>query len=152
MTSPARTSITAFPRGHEFSPATFTLTAAEVAAYLDAVGDENDYGDTVPPLAAAALGLEALQGEIALPEGSLHTGQEVEHARTLQVGERLTMRGRVAQRSERQGYVICVIEFEIVADAGLDRTGEAGVAVRARSTIVAPAGVAPADVAPGGGA
>lgn len=131
---------------------TFSLDEGRIAAYLVAIGDTNDYAGTVPPLAAAALGLEALQGEIALPEGSLHTGQEVEHVRTLLVGEPLTMTGRVAQRSERQGYVICVIEFEIVADSGLDRAGAAGVAIRARSTIMAPAGAAPAGAAPGGGA
>ena len=134
MTSIPRTNITAFPRAHEFSPAAFTLSAERVAAYLAAVGDRNDYGATIPPLAAVALGLEALQTEIELPEGSLHTGQEVEHVSALAGGETLTMTGRIAQRSERQGYVICVIEFEIA--------GPSGVAIRARSTIMAPAAAA----------
>ena len=130
MTSIPRTNITAFPRAHEFSRAAFTLSAERVAAYLAAVGDRNDYGATIPPLAAVALGLEALQTEIELPEGSLHTGQDVEHIGPLSVADPLTMTGRIAQRSERQGYVICVIEFEIA--------GAAGVAIRVRSTIMAP--------------
>lgn len=111
-------------------PATFSLDNALVRAYLVAVGDDNDYATTVPPLAAVALGLEALQAEIMLPEGSLHTGQEIEHLTPLTVGDRLTLTGRIAQRSERQGYVISVIEFEIA--------GSNGIAVRARSTIMAP--------------
>lgn len=132
MTSPARTSISAFPRGHEFPPVQFVLTAERSRAYLDAVGDANDYGETVPPLAAVALGLNALQVQIALPEGSLHTGQEVEHAVAVRAGEALTLTGRIAQRSERQGFVISVIEFEV--------STAAGVAVRARTTIMAPGG------------
>lgn len=132
MTAPARTSITAFPRGHEFSSASFTLTPEQVRGYLDAVGDTNDYGNTIPPLAAVALGLDALQSEIALPEGSLHTGQEIEHSAILCAGDALKLTGRIAQRSERQGYVISVIEFEI---ADVD-----GTSIRARTTIMAPAG------------
>lgn len=134
MTSSVRAPITSFPRGHEFPPATFTLTSGRVAAYLAATGDEGAYGDAVPPLAAVALGLAALQEHVSLPDGSLHTGQEVEHAAPVSVGAELTMRARIAQRSERQGMVISVVEFEI---------GCGGVTcMRARSTIMAPGGAA----------
>lgn len=129
MTSPPAASITSFPRAHEFSPVTFAIASEQVRAYLDAIGDSNDYRDAVPPLAAVALALGALQDEVALPEGSLHTGQEVEQSGALRVGELLTMTGRVAQRSERQGYVISVLELEVAG---------AGVGVRARATIMAP--------------
>jgi hypothetical protein len=132
MTSTARTSISAFPRGHEFPASRFSLSAEQVAAYLHATGDAGDYGAHVPPLAAVALGLNALQQHISLPEGSLHTGQEAEHHAALRCGDDLVLTGRIAQRSERQGFVISVIEFEIAAG------GEA--AVRARTTIMAPAG------------
>lgn len=130
MTSTIPASITSFPRGHEFAAASFAIAADRAAAYLDAIGDRGDYGDRVPPLAAVALALEALQAEIALPDGSLHTGQEVEHHAPIRAGEPLTMSGRVAQRSERQGYVISVLELEVANGAG--------VAVRARATIMAP--------------
>lgn len=130
MTSSTPTSISSLARGHELNPAHFTISRDRVTAYLQAVGDRGDYGDAVPPLAAVALALEALQSEISLPEGSLHTGQEVEHVATLHAGEPLTMTGRVAQRSERQGYVISVLELEISTNTG--------VAVRARATIMAP--------------
>jgi hypothetical protein len=130
MTLPAPTSISAFPRGHEFPAARFVLPRAQADAYLRAVGDEGGYGETLPPLAVAALALNALQEQIALPEGSLHTGQEVEHFAAVRAGEPLTLTARIAQRSERQGYVISVIEFEIAAAAGT--------AVGARTTIMAP--------------
>ena len=131
MTS-ARTSISTLPGGHQFPPATFTLSADGVEAYMRATGDAGAYGAAAPPLAAVAFGLAALQQRIALPEGSLHTGQEVEHSAPVPVGAALTLTGRIAQRSERQGYVVSVIEFEIAAGPQ--------VAVRARTTIMAPGG------------
>lgn len=123
-------SLATFPRGHEFANASFVLDEERLRAYLAATGDTNDYGGAVPPLAALALALEALQHEVSLPEGSLHTGQEVEHRSTLVTGETLHLTGRLAQRSERQGYAICVLELEI--------SGSSGVGIRARSTIMTP--------------
>jgi hypothetical protein len=131
MTSDARTSISAFPRGHEFPSARFALGAEAVAAYLRSVGDESDYRGCVPPLAAVTFGLGAFQAHISLPDGSLHTGQEVEQRGLLRDGGELKLTGRIAQRSERQGFVITVLEFEI--------GGEGEPAVRARATIMAPA-------------
>jgi hypothetical protein len=134
VTSPTRTSISSLPRGHEFAATTFTVSRDQAAAYLDAVGDRGDYGDAVPPLCAVALGLAALQEQLSLPQGSLHTGQEIEHERMVRAGEELRLSGRVAQRSERQGFVISVIEFDI--------SSKAGICVRARTTIMAPGGAA----------
>ena len=130
MTSTARTSVSALPRGHEFAPARFTVTSGDVGAYLAAVGDRQEYGDLVPPLAAVALGLAALQEQLVLPEGSLHTGQEVEQFGGIGVDAPLTLTGSVVQRSERQGFVISVLEFEIATAAGP--------AIRARTTVMAP--------------
>jgi hypothetical protein len=130
MTTTSRTSIASLPRGHELLPATFTLARGEIDAYLRAVGDQGDYGDAVPPLAVVALALAALQVQVSLPEGSLHTGQEVEQEREVRADEQLTLSGRIAQRSERQGFVISVIELEVSSDAG--------VALRTRTTIMAP--------------
>lgn len=131
MTSSARTSISDLPRGHAFAAATFVLNEQRVGAYLAATGDGGAYGESVPPLAAVALGLAALQEQLSLPDGALHTGQEVEHLSELRSGSELTLRGRVAQRSERQGFVISVIEFEIGQ--------REATAIRARTTIMAPA-------------
>jgi hypothetical protein len=130
MTSTARTSVSALPRGHAFTPARFTVTSDDARAYLAAVGDRQDYGDVVPPLAAVALGLAALQEQLALPEGSLHTGQEVEHLAAIRAGDVLSLTGSVVQRSERQGFVISVLEFQIATTAAA--------AIRARTTIMAP--------------
>ncbi len=139
MTATVPTSITALPRGYAFPPATFTPAADDVSAYLAATGDATAYGDCLPPLAVAALGLSALQSVISLPEGSLHTGQEVEQLALARAGEPMTLTGRIAQRSERQGYVISVIEFEVRSPAGAAGGPTTAVVIRARTTIMAPA-------------
>ena len=130
MTSTARIAVSTLPKGHEFTPASFVVDAERAAAYLRAVGDAGSYDRAVPPLAAVALGLSALQEQISLPEGSLHTSQEVEQSAAIRVDEPLTLSGRIAQRSERQGFVISVLEFEIATPAG--------VTLRARTTVMAP--------------
>jgi hypothetical protein len=130
MASAAPVSITELPRGHEFSPAVFALSADDVQAYLAATGDATPYGEHAPPLAAVALALAALQQQLSLPNGALHTGQEIEHRRAIAPGATLTFRGRVAQRSERQGFVISVVELEIEAGGQT--------AIAARATIMAP--------------
>jgi hypothetical protein len=132
MTSTSRTSIAALPRGHELERSEFALLREQVDAYLRATGDATIYGSAVPPLAILALALTALQAQIWLPKGSLHTGQEVEHVREVDTGDPLTLTGRIAQRAERQGYVISVIELEVSTSDG--------VALRARTTIMAPGG------------
>jgi hypothetical protein len=126
----ARASIASFQRGHAFSPVSLTIRAAEVSAYLDAVGDRGVYDGAVPPLAAVAFALRSLQEVVSLPDGSLHTGQEVEHLGMVPEDQPLQMDARVAQRSERQGMVISVIEFEI--------TAHGAPLLRARTTIIAP--------------
>jgi hypothetical protein len=132
MTSSSRTSLSALPRGHELASTTFSISAERVRAYLRAVGDVSDYGDTVPPLAVVALALASVQDEVSLPEGALHTGQDVQHGGTIPCGQTLTLRGRIAQRSERQGFIISVLEVDIDAADGA--------AIRARTTIMAPGG------------
>jgi hypothetical protein len=134
MTS-ARTTVSTLPRGYELSPAQFSLPRERIEAYLAAVGDRNAYGDIVPPLAVVALALAELQEQVSLPEGSLHTAQEVEHLGAVRPGDTLTMRGRIAQRSERQGFVISVIQLDVIG-------GDGELAVRARTTVMAPGAAA----------
>jgi hypothetical protein len=132
MTASSRVSIAGLPKGHEFVPVSFSVSGTQVRAYLDAVGDGGDYGDVVPPLAIVALALQTLQHQLTLPDGSLHTGQEVEHLGAADAGEPFTLTGRIALRSERQGFVATAIDYEIATAAR--------VVVKARTTIMAPGG------------
>jgi hypothetical protein len=134
MGSP-RALLSTLPKGFEFQPVTFRLTPDEVDAYLDAVGDRNAvYRATglAPPLAVAARALGALLHVLELPDGTLHAGQEVDTLAGVPLESELSLAGRVAQRSERGGVALCVIEFT-VALAG---AGES--LLRGRTTVMAP--------------
>jgi len=139
MATPARTSLSDLPKGYRFPPISFDLTADYVSQYLDAVEDASAvYRERglAPPLAAAARGLGALLEVLDLPDGALHVGQEVAVRAGLPIGATLTLAGRVAERAERAGLIISVIEFELTP-AGSDvaaLTGRTTVAVPARST------------------
>jgi hypothetical protein len=133
----ARTLISDLPKGHTFSPATFTLTGEDVSKYLDAVEDHNAiYRERglAPPLAAAARGLGALLEALELAPGTLHTNQEIDVRGGVRIDALLTLSGRIAQRSERPGMVICAIEFE------LTHAGASSPALTGRTTVLVPSG------------
>src|SRR5262245_52457175 len=115
MPSPTRSFVTNLPKGHQFEPVTFTISAQECRSYLDAVGDAAAYGDALPPLAMVALALHRLQDQVALPSGALHTAQEVQHHGVGRAGDSLTLRGAVGARSERQGFVVTALDYEIIS-------------------------------------
>ena len=123
-------SLAALPKGHEFPPATFTLTREWVAEYLAAVGDEaiGAVGDdVVPPMALATQSIRALIEASPLPEGTLHAGQELSFRRAVRVGETLTANARVASHGERAGWVLMSVDFEVQAGSDSVMTGRATV-------------------------
>lgn len=90
-------------------------------AYLDAVGDtatRASLSGDVPPVAAAAFALRALLAVFDLPEGSVHTSEEVEYVRPVRIDEPLRCESAVAQASDRQGYRFATIEQRLVDTAG----------------------------------
>jgi hypothetical protein len=135
MAVPARRPLSDLAKGHEFAPSRFELTEEDVFAYLNAVQDTNPvYLDRrlAPPLAVAARALRALLDVMELPAGLLHTGQEMEAHGSIPIGSDLTLAGRIAQRSERAGLLISVIEFEVTP------AGSNVAAVTGRTTVMAP--------------
>lgn len=112
--------------GHETAPTTGTITADEIAAFADAIGDANPvYHD---PAAAEAAGYSAIPApptlvtsyRVALPEAGidptrsqlLHGEQEYEYARPLVAGDTLAVRHRVAsvRQSGRGNMAIMTLE------------------------------------------
>lgn len=135
MPAPSRTLLSGLPKGHEFSPAPFDLTREYLDAYASATKDANsvyDEAGQAPPLAVAARALGALLDVIELPPGSLHTGQEIEMRAGVQALAKLTLSGSIAQRSERGGLTIAVLQFAVTAN------DETGPALIGRTTVVMP--------------
>ncbi|MDP3767985.1 MAG: MaoC family dehydratase [Dehalococcoidia bacterium] len=133
MAAPARALLADLPKGHQFPATTFELKTDDVSRYLEAVEDTNAVYRNVgiaPPLAVAARALGALLDLIELPAGTLHTGQEVEARAPVPFDATLTLAGRIAQRAERAGVIISVIEFEVTPN------GSGAPALRGRTTVV----------------
>jgi hypothetical protein len=139
MAVPARALLSDLAKGHEFPRATFALGPDDVLRYLDAVEDGNAIyleRGLAPPLCAAARALGSLLELLELPAGTLHTGQELEVRGGVPIGATLALTGRLAQRSERAGMVICALDFEVTP------AGASAPALRGRTTVLAPAGSA----------
>lgn len=144
MAAPALPPLSDLPRGHQFSPISFSLSAEDVSRYLAAVEDATPiYADLqlAPPLAVAARALGSLLEQVGLAGGTLHTGQEMEARAAVPFGAALTLTGRIAQRSERAGMIISVLEFEVTL------VGSDTVAVAGRTTVMVPAGAASSGAA-----
>ena len=134
----ARRALSDFPKGHEFPPISLELTARDLSLYLDAVEDSNSLyqnSGLAPPLAVAARALGGLLGLMELPAATLHTGQEVIARGGIPIGETLTLAGRIAQRSERAGMVISIIEFDVTPSGGETP------ALTGRTTVMMPGNV-----------
>lgn len=136
-----RTPLPDLPKGHRFPDIIFPLTAQNIARYLDAVEDANELyleRSLAPPLAVATLALGALLDFVELPAGALHTGQEVTSYAGVPIGATLTLAGTIAQRSERAGFVISIIQFEVTPAKA------PGPAITGRTTLMSPVDASPA--------
>ncbi len=136
MTRPPRVPLPDLSKGHAFPETAFNLSRDDTVSYLEAVGDANPLyleSGLAPPLAIAARALGALLDTIELPPGTLHTGQEVEAHTAVHIGAELALSGRIAQRSERAGLVISVLDFAVTAE------GEDAPSLTGRTTVMAPA-------------
>ena len=109
-------SLEALPKGYEFPPVAFELSSQWVQEYVAAVEDGAIGGlgwDVVPPMAVAALSIRALLDSAKLPPGAIHLGQDLAFLRPVGMGERLSVRARVASRGERQGWVLMGIDLNV---------------------------------------
>lgn len=129
--------LAALKKGSAFPTTALSLSETDVAAYLDATGDEAfaalGAGGIVPPLAAAALLLRSMLATFDLPQGSVHTGEEIEFVRPARTGEELRCETAVLQSSDRQGY-----RFATVEQRAVDAAGEPVLITRA--TVMSPLG------------
>ena len=129
--------LTDLPAGHAFQPLSFKIDAARARSYREAAGDATpayDEAGFVPPLAVAAFALGALLESVGLPAGSLHASESVTFVEPVAPDARAVCRASLAQRSQRSGWIVSVLDSEIEVDG---RT-----ALRTRATVLSP--VAPA--------
>jgi hypothetical protein len=125
-------SLTDLEAGHVFDAITFVVTPEAAQAYRAAVDEHMKAGasPSVPPLALAAFALGRLLEHVGLPAGSLHTSESLEFHQAVSEGSIVECRARLSQRSVRSGWVVSVLDSEILAEGTL--------AVSARATVLSP--------------
>ena len=84
-----------------------------------------------PSLAVAAFALGALLESVSLPAGSLHASENVRFKAPVPIDAQVECRAVLVQRSVRGGYVVSVLESEIVHNGNT--------AITARATVMSPA-------------
>jgi acyl dehydratase len=127
------TVLTDLSAGHIFDPITFTVDPDRARAYRAAAGDAlslYDSSNVVPPLAVAALALGALLEQVSLPPGTLHASESLSFKAPVLAGASLECRASLAQRSQRAGWIVSVLDSEI--------SHNGRVAVTARATVLSP--------------
>ena len=116
--------------GQRLFSRSMTVSADAAASYRAAVGDDpppSDGEHVVPPMAVAAMVMGAAMEAVALPAGAVHTAQELEFARPVEVGAPLTCSATVVANSVRRGTRVIVLQM-----LGVDGAEKA---FAARSTI-----------------
>ena len=124
------------PTGQTFSHKAYRLDMAMLDQYLESVGDRSmDWGANcvdrvVPPMAVAAMSLRGVIGDLALPPGSLHAGQELQFKGSVTIGEDLDCRAMLVQNSIRGNWRYIVVQLTVLTGGREVMTG--------KSTLVLP--------------
>ena len=124
------------PTGHIFSYRAYRLDMATLDRYVESVGGRSmDWGANyvdrvVPPMAVAAMSLRGVIGDLALPPGSLHAGQELQFKGSVTMGEDLDCRATLVQNSIRGNWRYIVVQLTVL-------TGDREV-MTGKSTLVLP--------------
>jgi hypothetical protein len=130
VSAPQAIDFTTLERGDELPAFEIRLDADEVAAYLDATGeDPQRWRESVPPLALGAFTLAGLMERVLVPDGVVHTGQEFTFDAPVAHGQTLEASLSVAARSERRGAVMTVVASELRAGDQVVGTGRMTVLV-----------------------
>jgi acyl dehydratase len=122
------------PAGYTFDPIEFVFDAGRSRAYRDAVGDAGavyDEAGLVPPLAVAALALGGLLNQAGLPPGALHVMEALEWTAPVPAGARIECTASLAQRSQRSGWIVTIIESHYHVDGAE--------VMKSRASVMSPA-------------
>ena len=112
------------------------INADAVQEYLDAVGDDLPvYRDTgiAPPLMLTARVVGLLLDRLSLPDGAIHSLQDVETVSAPKIGVNAATTARVDPPRERGGLRFLTVNYSVTdADSGAELQ-------RGRTTVLLPA-------------
>ena len=118
--------------GRVLSTGSATVDAAHVAAFAAALGDANpEFATVAPPTYPIAFMSQAMAGgmdtflELGLNFMTLvHGEQEFEYVRPVQIGETLTLTGRVADIYEKTNSAGHTLDFVVLETEAKDATAQ----------------------------
>ena len=120
--------------GHSLTPRRVNLSQKAVTDYIQAVGDDSPlytHHSLVPPSALVALGLKGIIGELSIPGGTIHAGQEVEFYRAVETDQELSCLAIIAQNAVRGQWRFLTIDFSL-------QDVEGRLVMKGKSTILLP--------------
>ena len=112
------------------------ITADGVREYLDAVGDTAPVyleTGTPPPLMLTARVVGLLLERLSLPDGAIHSLQDVETVNAPPIGGEVSATAQLEPARERGGLRFLTVQYS-VADAG-----GGGILQRGKTTVLLPA-------------
>ena len=110
------------------------LTAGDVREYLTAVGDELSIycqHGFAPPLLLAARVVGRLLDRLSLPDGAIHSLQDVETVCAPRIGAAVSATARMEPARARGGLRFLTVSYTVVSDAGATLQ-------RGRTTVLLP--------------
>ena len=120
----------------KISLGTWEITDAAVVEYLVAAGHELPIyleTGTAPPLMLAARAVGRLLERLSLPDGTIHSLQNIETVHPARIGVSVSAVAKVEPTRQRSGMRFVTINYTVTDDgAGLDL-------IRGRTTILLPA-------------
>lgn len=116
------------------------ITVDAVEQYLSAVGDKLPIylaSGVAPPLMLAARVVGRLLERLSLPDGAIHSLQDVETINVPRIGELVSAEAQLEPARERGGMRFLTVNYTVTEDSG------GLILMRGRTTILLPAAIGP---------
>ena len=120
----------------EISLGTWEITVDAVEQYLAAVGDKMPVylaSGAAPPLMLAARVVGRLLERLSLPDGAIHSLQDVETINAPRIGALVSAEAQVEPARERGGMRFLTVNYTVTEDKG------GLILMRGRTTVLLPA-------------
>ncbi len=120
----------------EISLGTWEITVDAVEQYLAAVGDKMPVylaSGAAPPLMLAARVVGLLLERLSLPDGAIHSLQDVETINAPRIGALVSAEAQVEPARERGGMRFLTVNYTVIEDKG------GLILMRGRTTVLLPA-------------
>ena len=124
-----------FVQHTKISLGTWEITVGAVEQYLAAVGDKQPIylaSGAAPPLMLAARVVGRLLERLSLPDGAIHSLQDVETINAPRIGALVSAEAQIEPARERGGMRFLTVNYTVIEDKG------GLILMRGRTTVLLP--------------